>query len=193
MNIRLITTAFVLIATSVLNSATAADNQKASPRAKQECKQSPKQTVAAFFRHLTTGETRKAKEVLFMPINDQRVAAQIDDILLLIAKQKKKNGKVHVFDSHTLKNMAIVVYGTEGKRFADNIDIDPIFLRDKDGKWKIVFANSADDLKEHELPDDVLRKRADELLAWYKKREPEVRADWRKKQKKEKTKESTQE
>lgn len=181
MNMHLIVSTLILLAVSVLNPSVYGYEAEIQPQVERERKQSPKQTVAAFFHHLTTGESDKAKQALFMPINDQRVASQIDDILPILAKQQKKNGKIHVFDSHTLGNMAIVIYGTEGKGFVDNIDIDPIFLREKDGNWIIIFANSSDDLKKHELPDDVLRKRVGELLVWYEKRELEVRLDWREK------------
>ncbi len=176
--------ACVLFATAALQVTQAAENQGDNQLANQQREPSPKQTVANFFGHLSEGEIVKAKKLLFMPIKDPRVAPKIDVILQQIAKRRAKNFKVHVFDSHELKDMAIVVYGREGPRFTDNIDIDPVFLRIADRQWKIVFANSADALKKHELTDDALRKRADELLKWFEKRQKEVRSDWRKKQEK---------
>lgn len=159
----------------------AADDQPEKLRAEKDRKASPEQIAADFWDRLEDGDVAGAKKLLFTPIKKASMARRIDTFLGDIAKKRKKDGPVHVFGSRIQKDMAIVVYGRESRRYLDGIDIDPIVLRKQDGEWKIVFANSADDLKKHELTDDVLRKRADELLEWYKKREEEVRAERRKK------------
>jgi len=173
----------VLLSNAIISLPIFAEDTKPKAPAKKGTKPSPKQTVATFYRYLAADELSKAKELLFMPINNPRVASRVDEILKLLATQHKRNGKVHVFDNHILDDLAVVVYGTEGRRFIDNIDIDPLFLRQKDGHWKLVLANSASSLKEHELPTEELKAAADRLIKWYDEREASVRAEWRKRNK----------
>jgi hypothetical protein len=175
-----IATALVLFVMARLPSTSVADVQKDKQPAKHQQQESPEDTVTDFARHLRAGEISKAKQLLFMPINDPGVAGRLDDILQVVAKSQAPKSRIHVFDSHTIKQMAVVVCGTESPRYIDGIDIDPIFLRNKGGKWRIIFAETPDQLRDHELTDDDLRKRADALLDWYEKREQEVRTEWRK-------------
>jgi hypothetical protein len=175
-----IATSVVLFVMALLPSTSVADDQKGKQPAKDQRQESPEDTVTDFARHLRAREISKAKQLLFMPINDPDVAGRLDDMLQVAAKSPPPKNRIHVFDSHTIKQMGVVVSGTESPRYIDGIDIDPIFLRKKGGKWRIVFAITPDQLRDHELTDDDLRQRADELLEWYEKREQEVRTEWRK-------------
>jgi len=172
-----------LLSNAFISPATLAEDTKPKGPSKDEAKPTPKQTAATFYRHLAAGELSNAKELLFMPINNPMVAPRVDKVLRLLAEQHKTNGKVHVFDSHILDDLAVVVCGTEGRRYIDKIDIDPLFLRQKDGHWKLVLANSASSLKEHELPSEELKAVADRLIKWYNERATSVRAEWRKRNK----------
>ena len=181
MLVRVMTVA--LLSNALISLPILAEDTKAAGSAKEEGRSTPQQIVAEFFGHLAADELSKAKELLFMPINNPMVAPQVDEIVKILATRHQSNGNVHVFDDRISDDLAIVVYGTEGREFTDNIDIDPLFLRKQDGHWKLVLANSAASFKEHELSSDALRAVADRLLAWYNERETSVRAEWRKRNK----------
>lgn len=133
--------------------------------------------VEAFFQQLAKQEFKAAEKILMVPLNDERVARRKSAILRAISKQKSNAGKVTIFDSHLRGDLAVVVYGTEGAGYRDGIDIDPVFLRQQDGAWKIILANSARDLLTRELNDTDDRRRAKRLLDWYATREKQLRLE----------------
>ncbi len=132
-----------------------------------------------FYAHLHAGKPQKAKGLLFTPIRDQTSLKHLDEFLEIIRKQSKPGG-VHAFDAHVLQNLAVVVLGIEDSEDTDNLDTEPLFLRKKDDKWRLLFTNSATQLKLNELTSAEMKARVDRLFEWYEKREESVRREWRK-------------
>ena len=127
------------------------------------------------FRQAIADKSRESVLALVAELDPkEKVGEELDQLLNADAARRKSS----VFDEKIVGDLAVVIEGTEGKQYRTGVDLDPVFLKQVDGHWRIVWAPAAPVTAELILKTAKDKKQAEnnlkELGRWFVARKSEI-------------------
>jgi hypothetical protein len=142
------------------------------PGKKEEA--TPRKIVEKFHQALAEKDRDAALEHVAELKFKKEFAEELDKFL----KSDEPRGKLSVFDEKVIGDLAVVIEGTEGKDYRTGVDLDPVFLQQVDGQWRIVrgpaAALGAELIMEVAKDKKQAEKNLMELGRWYGARKAEI-------------------